>query len=254
MSNLYRFSKNKSCYYCGADPPSNREHIPPKMLFKDFKYSSITVPSCEKHNNEKHSKDQGFVSSFMLSIQQLVNHGIGIKKISPTVLTAVMKGRENQLNKVGTFRDFFKNPPSKFNFQNIYIHSEVDMANWIRHISAGLIWSKIGKFEPAIDWQYSIVKSPNFIPYNNPLPIVEAKKIALYMNESIRIINEDIDWKPGWYQKPHGYPNEIYNFSVSPFSQDKANTKYLMRHEFYNNFIWIILVDIPNEIVERLND
>lgn len=47
---LKQFSKNSPCYYCGAPPPSSREHAPVRAMFEAFDCDSITVPACDEHN------------------------------------------------------------------------------------------------------------------------------------------------------------------------------------------------------------
>lgn len=54
----------KRCYWCGIElTPSSikREHVPPKAFFpKGFKKDLMTVPSCEKHNNNFSKLDEKF--------------------------------------------------------------------------------------------------------------------------------------------------------------------------------------------------
>ena len=47
----------RTCYYCGAKKNS-KEHLPPHQFFKGFDVDSLTVYSCEKHNNEKSFDDE----------------------------------------------------------------------------------------------------------------------------------------------------------------------------------------------------
>lgn len=53
-----------SCYYCGADSTTN-EHVPPKSFFPESdRINLITVPSCEKHNNDN-SNDVEYVRNII---------------------------------------------------------------------------------------------------------------------------------------------------------------------------------------------
>jgi hypothetical protein len=53
------------CYFCN-NPPTSREHVPPKNIFpegkdvpngKDYRANLITVPSCDLHNGAKSGDD-----------------------------------------------------------------------------------------------------------------------------------------------------------------------------------------------------
>jgi hypothetical protein len=73
--------KNETCYMC-ENPPTSREHVPPKCLFpeskdvkgQNFRENLITVPSCDLHNSKK-SKDDEFL---MVSTAGIIgNNSIG---------------------------------------------------------------------------------------------------------------------------------------------------------------------------------
>lgn len=66
-----------SCYYCGADSITD-EHVPPKSFFPESdRINLITVPSCEKHNNDN-SNDAEYVrniiSMHLLNNEKGLNH------------------------------------------------------------------------------------------------------------------------------------------------------------------------------------
>ena len=66
----------EECCFCGAQATS-REHVPPKYLFPEAKYTPgldyrnklITVPSCKKHNSKKSKDDEYFVFILAANIQ-----------------------------------------------------------------------------------------------------------------------------------------------------------------------------------------
>jgi hypothetical protein len=66
----------EECYFCGA-PATSREHVPPKCLFPEEKYTPgknyrndlITVPSCKLHNSKKSKDDEYFVFVLTANIQ-----------------------------------------------------------------------------------------------------------------------------------------------------------------------------------------
>lgn len=58
---------SNSCYACD-NPPTNREHVPPKCLFptelrQNLRKDLITVPSCDLHNGKKSDDDEFLMAS-----------------------------------------------------------------------------------------------------------------------------------------------------------------------------------------------
>lgn len=54
------------CYFCGNEV-TGVEHIPPKSFFpKGKRQDLITIPSCDKHNQEK-SKEDEYIRSILLA-------------------------------------------------------------------------------------------------------------------------------------------------------------------------------------------
>jgi hypothetical protein len=54
------------CYFCG-DKATSKEHVPPKSFFPEeskCRLNLITVPSCDKHNNEKSETDEYILQFF----------------------------------------------------------------------------------------------------------------------------------------------------------------------------------------------
>ena len=250
---LYQYSRNKPCYYCSADPPSTREHVPPRMLFKGFEFSAISVPSCAAHNIEKHGGDQGFITALKLGLKQLIDKGLSSRKISIKIKDSIISVSPSQIKRVGALRQFILDAPERLDVTFPYLETAVDLYQWIRYISAGLIWARIGNNPSGIDWSSAIVRSPNFIQSRGPLShqkALEHAKLSARLNE----MAESMGWVSGWYRKPKGYPEEIYQYSVSHFDDDSDGgmRNLIIRHTFYRNFTFYLMVEVPFSITEQI--
>src|SRR5437667_5843967 len=91
-----QFNKHRPCYYCGAQPPSSREHAPIRAMFDAFDCSAITVPSCEAHNNDKNLADRAILSFFMRGLY----YSLRDATLTPNVLKA-LAAAEKKLTHAG---------------------------------------------------------------------------------------------------------------------------------------------------------
>ncbi len=57
---MSRRLRDQPCTYCGADPPSERDHIPPANLFGNPPSNLITVPACSTCNRQASQDDEYF--------------------------------------------------------------------------------------------------------------------------------------------------------------------------------------------------
>jgi hypothetical protein len=64
--------RSQECAYCGA-PATSRDHVPPKNLFPGIKLNLITVPACERHNNERAGLDEQFREIVSLAVGVLTD-------------------------------------------------------------------------------------------------------------------------------------------------------------------------------------
>src|SRR5574341_703173 len=250
MIRLHQYSRQEPCYYCGAPPPSTREHVPPRGLFKNHNITSITVPSCDRHNYEKHGYDQGFITALHLCLREMVSHGLTAPPTSPQTLEILAKIQDSQLGQVGEFRQFLQDPPTGLEFDLPYIRSAQSMTDWICHITAGLVWAKLGRYHPAIEWESSYVRSPNFVEVPSSVSTDEAFEIATQW-QMLRPKIEAFPWHPGWLASPAGYPPEMYQYShvLLETSEDTTTSKIAFRHQFLGKLTWFHLLDVPSKIV-----
>ena len=87
---LKQYSRSQSCYFCGAPGPSKREHVPPQMIFNNSSCDKITVPSCEKHNNDKSPNDHTIITAIIMSASQTLKE-LDKKSdyLTPNVINAI---------------------------------------------------------------------------------------------------------------------------------------------------------------------
>ena len=159
---LHQFSKKEPCYYCGAPPPSTKEHAPPEMMFDGFDCDSITVPACEAHNTSKSGRDRAIVTAISILAYQVWKQDANDRNLTPNVIKAV-KNLEPNFSRAETevgLRDFLVNPPSGLLNSLPYTKSSVNPENWIRQLTAALVWSAIGKYNSRIEWDKANAWSP----------------------------------------------------------------------------------------------
>ena len=97
---LHQCSRDKPCYYCGADPPSSREHVPPRALFSTWHGRRITVPACDRHSTSRSHIDEVIVAQIIFSVADgWVRHG----EAEPShEIKQALRSAEAQLRNVGT--------------------------------------------------------------------------------------------------------------------------------------------------------
>jgi len=125
----------KTCYYCGSEA-NNKEHLPPKQLFKGFRVDSLTVYSCEKHNNKKSFDDEAIVKSMLIALEK---HGI-VKNEDIKFSLDVIKLHHSQVKNKISENTLYKQNDIDYNF--IVLSPDVKLDDWIKKLSAGLIWYK----------------------------------------------------------------------------------------------------------------
>ena len=250
MARLKQFSSRHACYYCGANPPSEREHVPPKSLFKGTRYSSITVPSCDIHNHGKHGQDQGFVAALASGVQALRRSERSDDAESSPIPIPALSASLEQVSRVGTMRRYVIDLPEEIDTSLPYFESSVELYEWISFISAGFTWAKIGPQSSTLEWPSAIVRSPNLVQSKDSLLLSQAADVEKRIQE----VNEmalSLEWRTGWYNDPHGYPPDVYHYSVSslPISELSPSPNLVFRHRFFGCFTFFLLIDCPDQIL-----
>ncbi len=236
---LKQYSRSKPCYYCGAPGPSTQEHAPPKLMFASFDCDSITVPSCKTHNNEKSDKDRAIITWLIKSIHRAIESGFPIDSVSLKVIKAIddLKPYFAQANREVSDHSFLNNPELDFKIPAV----NVSAYDWIHQLTAALIWSVAGEFDPSIKWSESLVWSPLYIENTGSMELIDRLSQLVRNQISERHI-ESFDWKTGWSAFPRAYPQEIYNFRVcfSPTLIQKIDLEVAFRHQFYGSLNWYV--------------
>lgn len=238
-----QFSTGKPCYYCGAPPPSSREHAPVKMMFEAFDCDSITVPSCDRHNTVKSLDDRAIVTFFLRGLYY------GLKKGSLTASQLrALEVAEHKLGKATevTTQPLVRDPLGIVDTRFSHIDETRKVKDWMRLLTGALVWSVQGKHDSSVNWDQAMVWSPEYVVDTDQLDIEQA---GLRL-EKIRSIKAEVDrvsvyWWPGWTSYPRGYPPDIYRFDVSLLPSQyllKSDSKpeVIFRHCFYGQFQWYV--------------
>jgi hypothetical protein len=235
-------AKGNVCYYCGTkltrgkNGNKSAEHIPPKMLFQGFKCDSITVPSCPIHNLSKSNQDQTLISGLLQTLDA------GNYILHPDVMFAIQHETGKSTfgltkNKAKT-RPFFKNPTG--DLANLPPVSQIDYPtnDWIKQITAGLVFDATQKYDSAINWDTAVIHSTAWY-IGDPNGFEEQEGIEL-IHKAYEIAEswEDKNWLDGWSSQPKPYPPTIYRFYVA-FGFDKP-VSVCFKHVFYNSLTWYI--------------
>lgn len=243
---LHQYSRKKPCYYCGVAGPSSKEHAPPRTLFKGFEVDSITVPSCDKHNNEKHGNDRGIVTALIQTLQMSHEQGLLSKDLSSNVRQAIAQAEpyfDLAKGLVGT-SPYLEGSAAKFP----YLKDTVDLPGWILQLTAAIIWSATGEFDSSIDWDSAGLWSPDYVVVPGPISRKEAMK---HYREATDIAEtmQGLPWYPGWEGKRR-YPPDIYTFDVGLHRRHDIT----FRHRFYDRLIWLVRVSTSDRTREVIKD
>jgi hypothetical protein len=238
------------CYYCGA-PACSDEHVPPKQMFKGFSCDSITVPSCEDHNNSKGGQDQAIVSAFLIPLcNRTEKYSVGgdiLKAIN------IAKPSFERAKRSAHSIPFLKNPPPTLkDLPNVaYVVPAIDTHAWIRQLTAGLVYDGIKQFDSTIDWSEASVWSPDYMATRRPESVdLGPATTVMKKNTEQQEQLERLNWIKGWAANPTSYPTSIFSFQLS-FGLDR---EIMFRHRFYNHYTWYARFLAAHETVAMLKE
>ena len=218
----------KACYFCG-DKKASKEHIPPQQIFKGFKINRITVYSCDKHNSKKSCKDEAIVKAMLMAIDNSFNI-----KITPELAKALEEVEEHldQVKKLIKKEQIIKDSKEK----TICLDESVDLDNWIKQLSAGMIYYKIKKFDNENKFSESKVFERNSFSKN----IKTFEDFQTERKRKIKLQNlSDVGgWQKSWL--PENYYPEILYF----FEYKFIGNYILIKHVFYKCFVFNNLIEI----------
>jgi hypothetical protein len=229
------------CYYCGA-PKKSREHLPPQHLFKGFPVDCIKVPSCEKHNTGKGDDDNVIIKSMLMALDK---SNLPLNEDVKSALQIVKPHFEQAKNKLSE-RTLYKRKNKNYDF--VVLDPKVDLSDWIRKLSAGLIWYKTKFYDKNNQFDNSIVFEKNSYPtYETP------QDLSIYERNYMRKIEiakkyEDGNWINGWNDKKNTYPETIYFFCYRLDGE-----RIIIKHKFYQQFTYYNVIVLSENTLMKFN-
>ncbi len=247
---LKQYSKHKPCYYCGAPPPSTQEHAPPKLMFAAFDCDRITVPSCEKHNTEKAGNDRAVITALIRTLHQTLEHRDSTNSLPENVLKAInfLEPDFHQANRELTSQSLLADPELDFKIPKL----NISIFDWIRQLSAAMVWRATGEFDSSIDWSKADIWNALYLQDSNSWQVLDIAWQAEINHASEQII-ESSDWKLGWSSTPRRYPSDIYNLKMcfSPPFEQRKGVEVAFRHQFYSCLNWYVWF-VPSHKIKML--
>jgi hypothetical protein len=230
----------KECYFCGKTANS-REHLPPTQVFKGIKVDKknrITVPSCDEHNTSKSRDDEAIVKSMLLTLER--NKNIPLAPEMETALNEV-KDRYNQVKRTVTEEAIYLDYDKKI----VCLNASVDLTNWIKELSAGMICYKIKCFDKNNNYKDSKVFERNSYSKNAEKHLSDFEKER---NKKLKLqeLSERGKWNFGWLPE-NPYPDTLYFFKYKFIS-----SSILIKHVFYRSFTYYNIIEISNETKNKL--
>jgi hypothetical protein len=258
MPRLKQYSRKKSCYYCGTPAPSSAEHAPPRMMFEAFDCDRITVPACEEHNNSKSEKDRAIVTTLIRGVDQMQSGGLLRTALSPNVAKAlsILEPDFRQANRELTLQHYLIDPPKDLEIDLPYLKPEVRIRTWVVQLTAALVWSVVGAYDPDSDWQNAWSWSPHYVQTAGPVSFEDAAHTALKGKLVENKVEHLSAWWPGWSAKPRVYPPDIYNFKIClvPNPEDWDGKEVIFKHLFYGSTMWYVWFSTSQNTKDTLKD
>jgi len=209
------------------------------------------------HNTQKNIGDRAVITALiMVASIKFYGPNKSVAQLTPNVITAIKHTEPNfqEAKKQVDFRNFLIDPPDGLDNSIPYTQPETNIKGWCRQLTAALVWSVTGRFEPTINWDKALPWSPQYLESVGAIPTNEAlSRLGEYQN-----LEEQFDkmrWELGWSATPRRYPPDIYTFDLCRLEEpDKwQNMNIVFRHSFYNkNFVWYVLFNAPKQIINSL--
>lgn len=236
-----QFSKHKPCYYCGAPPPSSREHAPVKSMLRPFECDSVTVPSCDEHNTDKNLDDRAIVTFFLKGLYYSFKTGA----LTTNQIAALQDYHLDHAQEV-ELDNLVMDPEGKFDVPLSHIDDTHKVMSWTRNLTAAIIWSGTGEHDQLIDWDNAYVWSPEYVEDRGKINLEEAQ-INFQRTRLIKeyVNRQSIHWWSGWSAYPRPIPPDIYRFEISQLPhqfllENVTGLEMIIRHIFYGKFSWYV--------------
>ena len=240
------------CYYCGIrldKATRSKEHIPPKQMFRGFSCDRITVPSCPVHNTNKGDRDAAILRGMLISLDVKPDRD----SLNPDVLKAIEDARPyfHEVKRQVTVGPAIKNPPKELDTSAAYLlNSRADIDSWIRQLTAGLVYSALGRKVPSFRWDEARVFSSSAFgmaePNGEDFDLVRQRA---ELNEQRIQLFTALPWQSGWNKRGRiVYPASLFRFQLLPCCEFAA--LYLV---FFDDFEWTVVFKAEQSVIEELS-
>lgn len=228
-------ARPRVCYYCGRRA-TTQEHVPPRLMFRAFDCDSITVPACAQHNTEKSGSDQAIVHGLLLTLEQSMGAWPRSEEVT-RALEAAERGFSS--TKRNAFpAPLLDDPDGKYaGLPDVgFVRPCVGASDWIRQLTAALVYDGAQAFDSTIRWAEVAPFSPSLIGCEEPTPLPPNVVLGIFArNRQVEDVLNTHEWHEGWSAKPRPYPSAIFKFLVA-----FTGAEVLFRYRFYDTFDWYI--------------
>lgn len=211
-------------------------------MFEGFKHTAITVPSCSEHNSEKSNMDRAVVTGLVRTLDQMPVTGSAPRPFPANVSQAIARLAPNyaQANNMVTMQPYLLDGPDELMVDLPFLEPDAQLIPWIKQLTAALVWSAIGYYDPETDWDAALAWSRTYVRVIGPITASEARHRALdALGRELKLENE-CSWSKGWSGKPDPYPADIFRFDVSFLPQSEGENHIIFRHTFYDDIKWFV--------------
>lgn len=181
-------------------------------------------------------------------------HSLEYKRILPSSGDLVrstiekIKRRYNQTKNDIYVQKFKGDSSSNQEIELAVTRSHVDIRGWSVQLTAGLVWSVIGR--SAVDWSRAWAWSPS--QYDSAS--VSASEAASN-SEAAAEVEASGTWRAGWSARPRPYPRQLYSFKVrQSASAGGAECTMIFRHSFFERYQIYVQFFLPEDISHDINE
>lgn len=207
-------------------------------MFVDFECDGITVPACPVHNSNKSGSDRTIITALIRSLDQM-----RLKEHKPDTFSSnvdkairLLKPNYRQANNLLSMEPYLLDAIDELAIDLPYLEADIQTPNWIKQITAALLWSAIGEYDSATDWANAWAWSPHFVKVAGPINTSEAREKAIRNVTTETKIDNSFAWFQGWSAHPRPYPSDIFRFEISfvKKSEDWDGKQVIFKHFFYS--------------------
>ncbi|MFW6009133.1 MAG: hypothetical protein ACOCP8_07710 [archaeon] len=237
----------KRCYYCGSPSVVSKEHASPKQLFKCFICDKITVPSCEKHNENKSMDDESIIKAMLMSLDNLSEK----YKYEEKILKLINKTKPHfsQVKRNVKSKLISDKLPSSLKKEIAHISENVNLNEWIKQLTAALVYSVINKYDPSNKFVEGFVFRPFWISDRVINKGIENIVKNIKRKKQFQEFLEECEWFKGWRSGKNNYPESIYKFYFSIIDESM-----IFKHIFFKRFNWYVIFEAFVETREIISD